>query len=98
MMVDQWLHTHAITHQVEAFLFFVPHGKRKHTFQFLNRIDAPGGEGSHQHFGIAGGLEGVIPELLFDFGVIVNLAVEDQDIPSRWVMKGLVGGIAQVDD
>ncbi len=93
------LDAHAVADEHQAALRLGPEGGGEHAAQARERVGVPFEEGSQDGFGIAGRVETVaaLDQLAAKLGVVVDLAVEDQDGVAVIAAHGLLA-VLQVDD
>src|SRR6185312_2660477 len=101
--VVQRLLAHAVARQRQRALLTIPQGERKHADAGLQgTLDTPGGDARQQGFGIgvpAPRWRGVLRAKAFAQGeVVVDLAVEHDDMAAVGRMHGLVAGRGKVED
>jgi hypothetical protein len=98
--VIQRLDAEAVTRQEQLLAVAVPQGKGEHAMQAGGAVLAPFGIGLENNLGIPAGRKVVaaVAQLLPQFGVVVDGAVEDQHMTRLAVDHGLVGTFGKVND
>ena len=97
----QWLDAEAISRRKKTFFQIVPQHKGKHAPQTCQSgFGSPEGQCAQQDLGIGGGAEPLATrfKITAQFLVVVDLAVEDNMPPTRFLCHGLSPGFIQTYD
>ena len=96
--VDEWLHSKAIAYDDECLLLGVPEREREHANQAIEARFAPPRPRCNDNFGVAVRVEWIAMQLDAKLFVVVDLAVEHDDVTAVAAKHRLATRVREIDD